>query len=196
MAKRIIDEEIDEDFILASMNTMALSPKPGPSLKKDMPEKEKNPPEKPVGKDNADNGDVRTTGSNPTSEEKPATDEISIPVASENGYGEQIPQKETLKENVSKESIPKENAPKEEPRRRKTKCDYESLFIRETSITGRREKTTYLRSKYYRKILDIILCYDNPGLSVFGYIDTVLSHHFEQYGDDIKEILKRRFEEV
>jgi hypothetical protein len=84
---------------------------------------------------------------------------------------------------------------KEDSRKKKNKEDYESLFIQETPITGRKEKTTYLRSKFYKKIQNIILCYDNPNLSVFGYIDTVLAHHFEIYEQDIKEILKRRFDE-
>ncbi|NDV97317.1 DUF3408 domain-containing protein [Dysgonomonas sp. 521] len=84
---------------------------------------------------------------------------------------------------------------KEDSRKKKNKEDYESLFIRETPITGRKEKTTYLRSKFYRKIQNILLYYDNPNLSVFGYIDTVLAHHFEMYEQDIKEILKQRVDE-
>jgi hypothetical protein len=171
MAKRIIDEEIDEDFILASMNTVALPHKPTPSLKKEASK-------------------MDTKEEKPTKIEKQTTADTS-----ENTPEEYSVKEETSDEKNTKEFTSKGGASKEEPRRRKAKGDYESLFIRETPITGRREKTTYLRSKYYRKIQDIILCYDNPGLSVFGYIDTVLSHHFEQYGDDIKEILKRRFED-
>lgn len=79
--------------------------------------------------------------------------------------------------------------------RKEGKADYEFLFIKESPITGRKEKTTYLRSKFYKKIQNIILCYDNPNLSVFGYIDTVLAHHFEMYEQDIKELLKRRVDE-
>lgn len=84
---------------------------------------------------------------------------------------------------------------REDSRKKKTKEDYESLFIQETPITGRKEKTTYLRSQFYKKIQNIILCYDNPNLSVFGYIDTVLAHHFETYESDIKDILKRKADE-
>ena len=79
--------------------------------------------------------------------------------------------------------------------RKGVQVDYESLFVKETPITGRKEKTTYLRSQFYKKIQHIILCYDNPNLSVFGYIDMVLAHHFEIYESDIKEILKRKVDE-
>ncbi|GHV15704.1 hypothetical protein FACS1894179_00870 [Bacteroidia bacterium] len=91
-------------------------------------------------------------------------------------------------------SIPRKEE-QEVSRKRKNKKDYESLFIQETPITGRKEKTTYLRSQFYKKIQGIILCYDNPNLSVFGYIDTVLAHHFEMYESDIKDILKRKVDE-
>lgn len=139
MAKKIIEEEIDEDFIIASMNTMSPVAATGTTNKKEEAKIEPQPA--------------------PVSQEK------------------------------------KEQPVKEDSRRKKTKGDYESLFIRETPITGRKEKTTYLRSKFYRKIQDVILCYDNPNLSVFGYIDTVLAHHFDLYEQEIREILKRRFEE-
>lgn len=99
------------------------------------------------------------------------------------------------KENIIEPEKQVVSAKKEDSRKRKNKEDYESLFIQETPITGRKEKTTYLRSKFYKKIQNIILCYDNPNLSVFGYIDTVLAHHFEMYEQDIKELLKRRVDE-
>ncbi|MBN9300728.1 MULTISPECIES: DUF3408 domain-containing protein [Dysgonomonas] len=78
---------------------------------------------------------------------------------------------------------------------KREQADYESLFVKVTPVTGRKEKITYLRSQFYKKIQNIILCYDNPNLSVFGYIDTVLSHHFEMYESDIKEILKPKIDE-
>lgn len=99
------------------------------------------------------------------------------------------------KENIIEPEKQVVSAKKEDSRKKKNKEDYESLFIQETPITGRKEKTTYLRSKFYKKIQNIILCYDNPNLSVFGYIDTVLAHHFEMYEQDIKELLRRRVDE-
>lgn len=66
---------------------------------------------------------------------------------------------------------------------------YESLFIKPADITGRREKTVYLRGRYYARIEKILGLYnDNTKLSVFSYIDAVLEHHFKTYNKDIKEI--------
>lgn len=79
--------------------------------------------------------------------------------------------------------------------KKKMEEGYESLFIKKPPVIGRKEKNTYLRSEFHKRIQNIILCYDKPNLSVFGYIDTVLAHHFEIYEQDIKEILKRRIDE-
>jgi len=75
-----------------------------------------------------------------------------------------------------------------EPRKRKSKGDYETLFIRPSDITGRQGKTVYLREKYYKRINKIIRLYHNPKLSVFSYVDAVLEYHLDFYKQDIKEI--------
>lgn len=92
---------------------------------------------------------------------------------------------ENVLEKEQAEPAPKE---KRESGKRKNKGDYESLFIRPSDITGRQEKTVYLRERHYDRIEKILKLYSNTRLSVFSYIDAVLEHHFETYNQDIKEI--------
>lgn len=125
MAKKI-EEEIDEDFIIASMNMT------GPS----------------------------------------ASDKMSP-----------IPK---LHKKESSESL-EEPEKQKETKRRKSKSDFESLFIRQADIAGRQEKTIYVREKYYNRIDKLIKLYGNPRLSVFSYVDAVLELHFETYEQEIKE---------
>ena len=73
----------------------------------------------------------------------------------------------------------------------KNTCDYESMFIHPSVVSGRQEKTTYLREEFYNRIMKIILPYGNPRLSVFAYVDAVLEHHFEVYKQDIMEIYNK-----
>jgi len=137
MAKIISDEDIDEDFIIASMNMT------GPSaLNK-----------------------VKATSKNQPIENSERTPELHL--------ANNIPK-------VEKES-----------RKIKNKADYESLFIRQAEISGRQEKTTYLREEFYNRIMKIIIPYGNPRLSVFAYVDAVLEHHFEVYKQDIMEIYNK-----
>ncbi|SHG37109.1 DUF3408 domain-containing protein [Dysgonomonas macrotermitis] len=136
MAKKT-EEDIDEDFIIASMNMT------GPSaLNK-----------------------VRKPDNIPSQKQEQETSE------DEKEYTELATQKE------GKES-----------KKRKTKGNYEELFIRPSDITGRQEKTIYLREDHYDRIDKMLKLYRNTKLSVFSYVDAVLEHHFELYKQEMKEI--------
>lgn len=132
MAKKITEEDIDEDFIIASMNmTGPTALNKVPTVSKPIQQEKVDEPEEP-----APNGGLKT----------------------------------------------------EKEKRKRSKGDYEDLFIRQADIAGRQEKTVYLREKYYDRIEKMIKLYNNPRLSVFSYVDAVLEQHFETYKQDIKEI--------
>ena len=133
------EEDIDEDFIIASMNMT------GPTASNKL-----NPIHKP--------------------EEKEEVED----------HQEKQKQSVTAKEE-------KDN------KRRKSKGDFESLFIRQADIAGRQEKTIYLREKYYDRIDKILKLYNNPRLSVFSYVDAVLGQHFDSYEQEIKEIHRKLY---
>ena len=141
MAKKVQEETIDEDFILASMNMTDGYP----SNKKDVKAEEQ---------------------SNETLE---------------------VPNEHQPALNSS------EGKEEKESRKRRSKNDYESLFIRPSDIAGRQEKTIYLREDYYERINSVIQLYKNPRLSVFAYVDAVLEQHFEAHKKDIKEVYNRLY---
>jgi hypothetical protein len=64
--------------------------------------------------------------------------------------------------------------------------EYESLFIRETDLPPARfGKSVYIRKEYHNRISQIISVIGGNEISLFGYIDNVLAHHFETFQDDI-----------
>jgi hypothetical protein len=64
--------------------------------------------------------------------------------------------------------------------------EYESLFIRETDLPPARfGKSVYIRKEYHDCISQIISVIGGNEISLFGYIDNVLAHHFEHFQDDI-----------
>lgn len=80
-------------------------------------------------------------------------------------------------------------AAKEESRRRKnSKQDYETLFIRDAPITARLGKLVYVRQEYHDRILKIIQVIAKNGISIASYIDNVLEHHFAHYQTEITEL--------
>jgi len=99
-------------------------------------------------------------------------------------------EKETEKQDETSEK-PKEA--KEEKRSKKAgQQEYESLFIRESDLPPARfGKSVYIRKEYHDRISQIISVIGSNEVSLFGYIDNVLTHHFESFGDDIIQSFKK-----
>lgn len=94
-------------------------------------------------------------------------------------------------ESVQPSPAPSET-PREEGRRKRKAQDYESLFIRESPVTARLGKTVYIRREYHDLILKIIQVIGSNEVSLFSYIDNVLTHHFDNFRDDISQAYKQR----
>lgn len=69
--------------------------------------------------------------------------------------------------------------------------DYFELFFQPLDITVRKGKAIYIRSEYHERIKKIIQVIGNNKITISGYIDNVLHHHFEQYHDEILERYNR-----
>ncbi len=83
--------------------------------------------------------------------------------------------------------------PKEENRSKRAKQqEYELLFIRENDLPPARfGKSVYIRKEYHDRISQIVSVIGANEVSLFGYIDNVLTHHFENFGDDITQLFKK-----
>ncbi|MDR1120099.1 MAG: DUF3408 domain-containing protein [Dysgonamonadaceae bacterium] len=101
-----------------------------------------------------------------------------------------VPPKESEKQI---EPVPEPEQPKEENRtKRGGRKEYESLFIRESNLPPARfGKSVYIRKEYHDRISQIISVIGSNEVSLFGYIDNVLTHHFESFGDDIIQSFKK-----
>jgi hypothetical protein len=100
---------------------------------------------------------------------------------------EQQPKEETLPPSPSE-------LQKEEPRgKRAGQTGYESLFIRETDLPPARfGKSVYIRKEYHDRISQITSVIGGNEVSLFGYIDNVLAHHFDNFQDDIIRSFKKK----
>jgi len=69
---------------------------------------------------------------------------------------------------------------------------YKALFIRETDLPPARfGKSVYIRKEYHDRISQIVSVIGANEVSLFGYIDNVLTHHFENFGNDITQSFKK-----
>ncbi|MCK3683057.1 DUF3408 domain-containing protein [Maribellus sp. YY47] len=87
----------------------------------------------------------------------------------------------------------KTEPPKDEIRRRRSKeHDYETLFVRESSITARTGKMVYIRRDFHDTIQTICRVIGDNAVSLSGYIDNILVHHFETFGGEITRLYNEK----
>lgn len=89
-------------------------------------------------------------------------------------------------------AIVQEETSREEPKRKRAKSpDYESLFLTVADIPTRNGKLVSIREKYHKRIAKVVKALDKKDVSIFSYIDNILSHHFDTYQDEINEIYNK-----
>ena len=106
-------------------------------------------------------------------------------------------EQETESVEPEKTEVIKEESPREETKRKRSKSpDYESLFIQEVGITARTGKSVYIRKDHHEKIMKIVQVIGKNQVSLFSYIDNVLSQHFATYQDEITELYNKNNEGI
>jgi hypothetical protein len=120
-------------------------------------------------------------------------DRTSVPVAVQ---AVPVETKEPLPATVeTKEEAPATTEPpKEETRsKREKQLEYESLFIRETNLPPARfGKSVYIRKEFHDRISQIVSVIGGSEMSLFGYIDNIIAHHFETFQDEITQSFKKK----
>lgn len=101
------------------------------------------------------------------------------------------PQKEETAEVETKKQVP---LTKEEMQAKDEK--YARCFIKPASGTSRNGKLTYVREEYRDRIDRIVHVIGKKGISIAGYVDHVLTQHFEEYEDSIHRLYKKNYKDV
>jgi len=93
------------------------------------------------------------------------------------------PVKEEKDESAESEKTAKPGRKKQEVK------DYESIFLQRRASVPRRQ--TYIASELYETI-NSFLPVLTRGLSITAYLDNILTHHLEQYRDDINAMYESK----
>ncbi|MET3114886.1 hypothetical protein AAKU52_002626 [Pedobacter sp. CG_S7] len=78
-------------------------------------------------------------------------------------------------------------------KKEKQKAGYQRFLIANRSV--QKGKAIYIRTAYHEKIENIISTMGSKGLSLTAYIDNVLTAHFEQHEDVIRELQQEKLKE-
>jgi hypothetical protein len=62
---------------------------------------------------------------------------------------------------------------------------YTSMFIHQSDSKARSGKLVPIRPEYHERILKIVRVIGNDEITIFNYIDNVLSHHFAEFQEEI-----------
>lgn len=98
-----------------------------------------------------------------------------------------------------KEGEPKESKPKSKERVRSStpkKADYEETFLVNKFPSGRGGKVVYIRPEYHERLLRIVQLTREEKATLYSYIDNILEHHFNEFGDDITNYFNERFKPI
>ncbi|MCM1301823.1 MAG: DUF3408 domain-containing protein [Bacteroides cellulosilyticus] len=92
-------------------------------------------------------------------------------------------------ENDADDAPARPEAVREDTRRRRSReQDYETLFIREPRTIARMGKMVYIRQEFHDTIQSVCRVIGDGKVSLSGYIDNVLAHHFDTYGGEITRL--------
>ena len=69
--------------------------------------------------------------------------------------------------------------------------EYQERYIRRSENPARSGKMTYIRKEYHETIMRLVSVMERDDMSLSGYIDHVLTEHFQKYGEVIKEVYKK-----
>lgn len=70
-------------------------------------------------------------------------------------------------------------------KKKRKETDYISLFVSNSDIKARSGKLVYIRPEFHQKVSKIIHVIGKNKITIFSYIDNVLSHHFEEFEEEI-----------
>ena len=105
----------------------------------------------------------------------------------------------SIKNNNQEPEKIEEETKTQKPEKRKQRqkdTDYFSLFLSGSGTKARTGKLTYVRPEYHERILKIVRVIGNDEISIFNYIDNVLTHHFEEFQDDIIKNYKEKNKDI
>ena len=96
-----------------------------------------------------------------------------------------------------KQENPKETKPRQKARNNTAKkVDYEETFLVNRFPSGRNGKVVYIRPEYHERLIRIVQLTREEKTTLYSYIDNILEHHFNEFGDEITDYFNERFKPI
>ncbi|WP_346859616.1 DUF3408 domain-containing protein [uncultured Draconibacterium sp.] len=79
----------------------------------------------------------------------------------------------------------KEKRPTTVVKRKPINQAYDELFLSDSKTKARFGKNVPIRQEYHKRIQQIIRVIGKDEISIYNYIDNVLTHHFDEFQEEI-----------
>lgn len=118
------------------------------------------------------------------------TKETSEPVSLQSKEPEEKQEEDEAAVTQEKPNVGKKSS---EPAKRKrgNAADYGTVFLQRGELKAR--QSVYISKEIHEKVSKIVSVLGGKELSVGGYIDNVLSQHFETYMNEINELYEKKY---
>lgn len=63
--------------------------------------------------------------------------------------------------------------------------EYDPIFFRRPETNARNGKTVYIRPDFHERLTRIVQVIGEDKITIYGYLDNLLEHHFQEFGDRI-----------
>lgn len=101
------------------------------------------------------------------------------------------PVEEPPVEEEKETAIPVEvKEPQKTGRKKREAQDYETVFLERKASVARRQ--IYISAELYDKINGFLPVIAGHGFGITSYVNNILTHHQDQYKDDINELYERK----
>ena len=99
--------------------------------------------------------------------------------------------------NEASADVPKDVKAVERPKSKSTKkLDYQETFLVNRFPSGRNGKVVYIREEYHERLLRIVQLTREDKVTLYSYIDNILEHHFQEFGEDITAYFNDKFKPI
>ncbi len=89
---------------------------------------------------------------------------------------------------IKEEIVQSEQKEKKSPSTKQlyqSKANYEELFFKRSETSARDGKSVYIRQDFHEKLLRIVQVIGGNKITIYAYLDNILDHHFQEFGDQI-----------
>lgn len=71
-------------------------------------------------------------------------------------------------------------------------AEYKSVFLQPTGFWAKDGKTVYVSPEFHEKLSHIAFLLSSEKITIADYLHSVLKHHFQEFGKEIKTIYNNK----